>query len=47
MYEFITAITCAAVFAFLVVAIRYRVYALGLFVMAPIVLGLGLCATVL
>jgi cytochrome c-type biogenesis protein CcsB len=47
MYEFITAITCAAVLAFLVVAVRYRVYSLGLFVMAPVVLGLGLCATVL
>lgn len=47
MYEFLTAITCAAVFAFLVVAVRYRVYSLGLFVMAPVVIGLGLCATVL
>jgi cytochrome c-type biogenesis protein CcsB len=47
MYEFLTAITCAAVLAFLVVAIRYRVYSLGLFVMAPVVIGLGLCATVL
>ncbi|MBV9097720.1 MAG: hypothetical protein JO079_06660, partial [Frankiaceae bacterium] len=47
MYEFITAITCAAVLAFLAVVARYRVYTLGLFVMAPIVLGLGLCATVL
>jgi cytochrome c-type biogenesis protein CcsB len=47
MYEFLTAITCAAVLAFLVVAVRYRVYSLGLFVMAPVVTGLGLCATVL
>jgi cytochrome c-type biogenesis protein CcsB len=47
MYEFITAFTCAAVLAFLVVLIRYRVYSLGLFVMAPIVIALGLCATVL
>jgi cytochrome c-type biogenesis protein CcsB len=47
MYEFLTAITCAAVLAFLVVAVRYRVYSLGLFVMAPVVIGLGLCATVL
>jgi cytochrome c-type biogenesis protein CcsB len=47
MYEFVTAITCAAVLAFLVVIARYRAYAIGLFVMAPIVLGLGLCATVL
>jgi len=47
MYEFITAFTCAAVLAFLVVLVRYRVYSLGLFVMAPIVIALGLCATVL
>jgi cytochrome c-type biogenesis protein CcsB len=47
MYEFITAFTCAAVLAFLVVLARYRVYSLGLFFMAPIVLALGLCATVL
>jgi cytochrome c-type biogenesis protein CcsB len=47
MYEFVTAITCAAVIAFLVVAVRYRSYSIGLFVMTPIVLGLGLCATVL
>jgi cytochrome c-type biogenesis protein CcsB len=47
MDEFITAFTCAAVIAFLVIVARYRVYSLGLFVMAPVVLGLGLCATVL
>jgi cytochrome c-type biogenesis protein CcsB len=47
MYEFITAITCAAVIAFLLMCIRFRVYSIGLFVLAPVVLGLGLCATVL
>jgi cytochrome c-type biogenesis protein CcsB len=47
MYEFVTAITCAAVIAFLVVAFRYRAHSIGLFVMTPVVLGLGLCATVL
>ena len=47
MYEFVTAITCAAVIAFLLLCIRFRIYSLGLFVMAPVVLGLGLCATVL
>jgi cytochrome c-type biogenesis protein CcsB len=47
MYEFVTAITCAAVIAFLLLCIRFRIYSLGLFVLAPIVLGLGLCATVL
>jgi cytochrome c-type biogenesis protein CcsB len=47
MYEFIMAITCAAVIAFLLLLIRFRVYSVGLFLMAPIVLALGLCATVL
>jgi len=47
MYEFVMAITCAAVIAFLGVSFRFRVYAVGLFLMAPIVLALGLCATVL
>ncbi|HUK70432.1 MAG TPA: c-type cytochrome biogenesis protein CcsB [Streptosporangiaceae bacterium] len=47
MYEFVTAITCGAVIVFLVLAVRYRAYFLGLFVMVPVVLGLGLCATVL
>ena len=47
MYEFVMAITCAAVIAFLLMSIRFRVYAVGLFLMAPVVLALGLCATVL
>ncbi len=47
MYEFVTAITCGAVIVFLVLVVRYRAYFLGLFVMVPVVLGLGLCATVL
>ncbi|MBO0816905.1 MAG: c-type cytochrome biogenesis protein CcsB [Actinobacteria bacterium] len=47
MYEFVMAITCAAVIAFLLLLIRFRVYPVGLFLMAPIVLALGLCATVL
>jgi len=47
MYEFVTAITCAAVIAFLLMCVRFRVYSIGLFVLAPVVLGLGLCATVL
>jgi cytochrome c-type biogenesis protein CcsB len=47
MYEFVTAITCAAVIAFLLMCWRFRVYSIGLFVLAPVVLGLGLCATVL
>jgi len=47
MYEFVMAITCAAVIAFLLLLVRFRVYSVGLFLMAPIVLALGLCATVL
>ena len=47
MYEFVMAITCAAVIAFLLLLIRFRVYSIGLFLMAPVVLALGLCATVL
>jgi cytochrome c-type biogenesis protein CcsB len=47
MYEFVTAITCAAVIAFLVMCLRFRIYSVGLFFLAPIVLALGLCATVL
>jgi cytochrome c-type biogenesis protein CcsB len=47
MYEFVTAITCAAVIGFLLMCVRFRVYSIGLFVLAPVVLGLGLCATVL
>ena len=47
MYEFVMAITCAAVIAFLALSFRFRVYTVGLFLMAPVVLALGLCATVL
>jgi cytochrome c-type biogenesis protein CcsB len=47
MYEFVTAITCGAVIVFLALVVRNRAYFLGLFVMVPVVLGLGLCATVL
>jgi cytochrome c-type biogenesis protein CcsB len=47
MYEFVTAITCAAVIAFLLMCVRFRIYSVGLFFLAPIVLALGLCATVL
>jgi cytochrome c-type biogenesis protein CcsB len=47
MYEFVTAITCAAVIGFLLMCVRFRIYSVGLFVLAPVVLALGLCATVL
>jgi cytochrome c-type biogenesis protein CcsB len=47
MYEFDMALTFAAVTAFLVVMTRQKVRFLGLFVMLPVLLGLGLAVTVL
>jgi cytochrome c-type biogenesis protein CcsB len=47
MYEFVTALTCVAVTFFLGIMIRYRAYYLGLFVMAAVVLVLGLAETVI
>ncbi len=47
MYEFVTALTCVAVAFFLSVMLRYRAYYLGLFVMAAVVLVLGLAETVI
>jgi cytochrome c-type biogenesis protein CcsB len=47
MYEFITALTCIAALFFLYVMIRYRVWALGVFMMGAIVLTLGLAETLI
>ena len=47
MYEFVTALTCVAVAFFLAVMIRYRAYYMGLFVMAAVVITLGLAETVI
>jgi cytochrome c-type biogenesis protein CcsB len=47
MYEFVTSATCVAVIFFLALMIRYRAYYLGLFVMAPILIALGLAETVI
>ncbi len=47
MYEFTSALTFAAVTAYLVLLARHRVRYLGLFVLFPVVLGLGLAVTVL
>jgi cytochrome c-type biogenesis protein CcsB len=47
MYEFTLALTFAAVTAFLVILVRQPVRYLGVFVMAPVVLGLGLAVLVL
>jgi cytochrome c-type biogenesis protein CcsB len=47
MYEFVTALTCVATLFFLYVLIRYRAWALGVFVMGAVVLVLGLAETVI
>ena len=47
MYEFVTALTCVAALFFLYVVIRYRAWALGVFVMGAVVLALGLAETVI
>jgi cytochrome c-type biogenesis protein CcsB len=47
MYEFIAAFTCMAVLVFVAASIRYGAYYLGVFVLLPIVFGLGIDLTVL
>jgi len=47
MYEFVTALTCVAAMFFLYVMIRYRAWALGVFVMGAVVAALGLAETVI
>jgi len=47
MYEFITALTCIAALFFVYVMIRYRAWALGVFVMGAVVLTLGLAQTLI
>ncbi len=47
MYEFVTALTCVAAIFFLFVMIRYRAWALGVFVMGAIVITLGLAETLI
>jgi cytochrome c-type biogenesis protein CcsB len=47
MYEFVTALTCVAVLFFVGALFRYRAYYLGLFVMAAVVIVLGLAETVI
>jgi cytochrome c-type biogenesis protein CcsB len=41
MYEFIAAITCAAVLVLIATSIRFRAYFMGLFVLLPVVLALA------
>jgi cytochrome c-type biogenesis protein CcsB len=47
MYEFIAAFTCTAVLVFVAASIWYRAYYTGVFVLMPIVFGLGVDLTVL
>ena len=47
MYEFIAAITCAAVLVLVVGMVRFRAYYLGLFVLAPVVLALAVDVVVI
>jgi len=47
MYEFVTALTCVAAIFFVYVMIRYRAWALGVFVMGAVVVALGLAETVI
>jgi len=47
MYEFIAAITCAAVLVLVFGAIRFRAYYLGLFVLLPVVLALAVDVVVI
>src|SRR6185437_12539924 len=47
MYEFITALTCVAAIFFGYVVLRYRAWALGVFVMGAVILALGLAETLI
>ena len=47
MYEFITALTCIAALFFGYIVVRYRAWALGVFVMGAIVIALGLAETLI
>jgi cytochrome c-type biogenesis protein CcsB len=47
MYEFVTTVTCVAVIFFFVLMFRYRAWRLGLFVIGPVVILLGLAETVI
>ena len=47
MYEFITALTCVAAIFFGYIVVRYRAWALGVFVMGAVVVTLGLAETLI
>ncbi len=47
MYEFLAAITCMAVLVLVAASVRYRAYYMGLFVLLPVVLTLGIDLTLI
>jgi cytochrome c-type biogenesis protein CcsB len=47
MYEFVTALTCVAALFFGYILVKYRAWALGVFVMGAIVIALGLAETLI
>jgi cytochrome c-type biogenesis protein CcsB len=47
MYEFVTALTCFAAIFFGYILVRYRAWALGVFVMGALVIALGLAETLI
>jgi cytochrome c-type biogenesis protein CcsB len=47
MYEFITALTCVAAIFFGYIVVRYRAWAIGVFVMGAVVVALGLAETLI
>lgn len=47
MYEFIAAITCAAVLVLIVAAVKFRAYYMGMFVLLPVVLALAVDVVVI
>jgi cytochrome c-type biogenesis protein CcsB len=47
MYEFVVALTCVAAIFFLGVMLKYRAWALGVFVMGTLVVALGLAQTLI
>jgi len=47
MYEFITALTCVAAIFFAYIMVKYRAWALGVFVFGALVISLGLAETLI
>jgi cytochrome c-type biogenesis protein CcsB len=47
MYEFVTTATCVAMIFFFALMLRHRAYRLGLFVLGPVVVLLGIAETVI